>query len=179
MCWWTCHWCQHGLDVIDATTLLKMLKKPSWGWWRPTNWSWSPHTLRCVIWCFWSPTACTWCRPWWNCTLEDVLQALEVIVALEEGWWWCMVSLVVKWLDETPLAYGGLGLEPTHMEELLDTLDDMMVLRWRHGKKDLTMKNMALGHLLVLDDDQAHLEHDTNLFEEAHVRPPKSAPSKY
>ena len=25
-CWWNCHWCQHELDVIDATTLLKMLK---------------------------------------------------------------------------------------------------------------------------------------------------------
>ena len=35
------------------------------------------------------------------------------------------------------LAYGGLGLEHTHMEELLDIPDDM------------TMKNMALGHLLA------------------------------
>ena len=101
MCWWNCHWCQHGLDVIDATTLLKMLKKPSWCWWRPTSWSWSPHTLRCVIWCLWSPTACTWYRPWWNCTL----QALEVIIVLREGWWWCMVSPVVKWHDESWFAY--------------------------------------------------------------------------
>ena len=34
-----------------------------------------------------------------NITLEDVLQALE------EGWWWCMVSPVVKWHDESWFAY--------------------------------------------------------------------------
>ena len=28
-CWWNCHWCQHGLDVIDITTLLNSWRSPA------------------------------------------------------------------------------------------------------------------------------------------------------
>ena len=29
-CWWNCHWCQHGLDVIDVTIFAEDVDNPKW-----------------------------------------------------------------------------------------------------------------------------------------------------
>ena len=56
--------------------------------------------------------------------LKMSFKPLKFFVALNDVW-------SPLWLDgmmKHTLAYGGLGHEPTHMEELLDILDGMMDL---------------------------------------------------
>ena len=76
-CWWNCHWCQHGLDVIDATTLLNMLKKsldPHWVIWWPCN-PWRGHGA--LIWWWWNP----WTLPWYDQeAYEDLKLSMKTLI---------------------------------------------------------------------------------------------------
>ena len=88
-CWWNCHWCQHGLDVIDAT----------WRYWRH---SWygleapvvveEAHEVLGSLMKTMMPWQRSWSPPlgWHNGTLMKPLYVL--------WWWWPYIVSGMWWM---------------------------------------------------------------------------------